>query len=163
MGSKTHCAWLPRIRCAQDIAPSSLVGSSTMYGNYSREPSLPICHKRRAQVAIQAAWGRQNRSQKPKCEVVPAPRHAEQPAGRAAASHRAVGAPILPIEGARHHALGTSTGAVPGFWRFSAQGSLLDALFARRGWRLRARGGFSHLYDNSIYISRIYMRSREIE
>ncbi len=48
----------------------------------------------------------------------PASRHGESAVADLAASHRALDAPALPIEGARMHAPGISTGTVAVFVRF---------------------------------------------
>ncbi len=53
--------------------------------------------------------------------VMPPPRHGASGAADLAASHRALHALILPIEGARTYASGISTGAVAVFGRFSAR------------------------------------------
>ena len=51
--------------------------------------------------------------------VLPLPRHSKSAAADLAASHRALDAFVLLIEGARTYASGISMGAVAGFVRFS--------------------------------------------
>ena len=51
--------------------------------------------------------------------ALPLPRRTQQAAADLAASHRALGDPILPIEGARKQSCVTSAGAVAVFVRFS--------------------------------------------
>eukprot|EP01043_Picozoa_sp_COSAG02_P062442 COSAG02_NODE_8617_length_2503_cov_6.137271_2_plen_118_part_00 len=62
--------------------------------------------------------------------ALPQPRHAPSAVADLAASHRALIAPTLPIEGARMHAHAISMGAVAVFVRFTAPSRPLAAVFA---------------------------------
>eukprot|EP01043_Picozoa_sp_COSAG02_P047414 COSAG02_NODE_4544_length_5228_cov_8.569117_5_plen_73_part_00 len=53
--------------------------------------------------------------------VLPPPRHRESAAADLTASHRALGAPVLSIEGAQTHAPAISTGALAVFRAFQAR------------------------------------------
>ena len=63
----------------------------------------------------------------------PPPRHGELAAADLAASHRALGVPVLSIESARTYAPGINTGAVAVFVRFRAPSSRRARCRARRG------------------------------
>ena len=61
--------------------------------------------------------------------ALPQPRHAPSAVADLAASHRALIAPTLPIEGARMYAPAISMGAVAVFVRFTAPSRPLAAVF----------------------------------
>ena len=62
--------------------------------------------------------------------VLPLPRHRESVAADLTASHRALGAPVLSIEGARTHAPAISTGTLAVFRAFQRSAAAADARYS---------------------------------
>jgi hypothetical protein len=103
---------------AGGTGPGALPGSITVSGRSLDQPTSLSCHSQRVHLATVASDRRRIGLNTRVWWVVPAPRHVVQRAADLGASHRALSAPVLSIEGVRTHAHATSTGAVPVFHAF---------------------------------------------
>jgi len=91
-----------------------------MKGSISAQRAAATFHNQRAQPVPATIERRPKHGRTCVFVALPQPRHAVSAAADAAASHRASGAPVLPIEDARTHAPDISTGVVAVFPAFQA-------------------------------------------
>ena len=101
------------------MGPSNLLASAAMLGSTAAKQAMASCHSQRAWAVPATTQSRMMHGRTSVLAVLPLPRHSKSAAADLAASHRALNAFVLLIEGARTYASGISMGAVAGFVRFS--------------------------------------------
>ena len=123
------------------IGPSALPASAAVVGSASEQQTTASYHRQRAWALPAAIKRRPTHGRDSVLAAPPPPRHGALGAADPVASNRALGAPVLSIEGARAYAPGISTGAVAVFVRLGRPlGSPARARIARApAWRGRGR------------------------
>ena len=102
-------------------------------------------HSQRARSVPTSSERRHEHARSIDFEALPRPRHAVSTAAEAAASHRALDAPVLAIEGARTHAPAISTGVAAVFPAFQhAQPAVSCTRAPRRARRTACRTSICH-------------------